>query len=149
MSDETRDEPKSPADGGADGGAEGDGGEPRLTEDPVERDRPSHVETPAGRGRQLVAAALGVVALGGVIMIAVHRAKPPARCPDGLVAMSSRCCGEGQALEDGRCAGTPTRCSEELQIAQEGCVPENARIAVSGGKLELIPYDWEAAQQGV
>lgn len=126
-----------------------DGIEPRLTEDPVEHDRPSHIESPAGRGRQLVATALGVVAVAGVVMIAVHRAKPPARCPDGLVALGARCCGEGQELADGRCTGAPTRCTEGMRSTPEGCVPEDGRVAIEGGKLELTPYDWEAAQQGV
>lgn len=123
--------------------------EQRLTEDPVERDRPSHVESPAGRGRQLVAVALGLVALAGVVMIAVHRAKPPTRCPEGLVALGSRCCGDGQRLEQGRCTGAPSRCSTGMRVTPDGCVPEGSHVPHEGGKLELTPYDWEAAQQGV
>ena len=134
MSDERRDE-------------EDDGA--RLTEDPVERDRPSHTESPAGRGRQVVAGGLGLLALAGVVMIAVHRAKPPARCPDGLVALGARCCGEGQQLSEGRCTGAPARCATGMRVGPEGCVADGGRVPHEGGKLELTPYDWEAAQQGV
>jgi len=121
----------------------------RVTADPVERDRPSHVESTAGRGRQVVAATLGALAVAGVILIAVHRAKPPTRCPDGLVALGARCCGEGQSLDAGRCTGTPTRCDDDMDVTPEGCVAKDAIVAIEGGKLELTPYDWEAAQQGV
>ncbi|WP_437576601.1 formylglycine-generating enzyme family protein [Sorangium sp. So ce887] len=83
----------------------------------------------------------------GITALAHHRAGPPARCAPGMVAIGPRCCGEGQRLEAGRCAGAPGRCGAGLAPTPAGCVAPSATVRISAGTLRLGPSDWEA--QGV
>ena len=71
----------------------------------------------------------------------------PSRCAPGLVALGPRCCGAGQSLEQGRCAGAPSTCAASQRVTPEGCVPVAERVAIGGGHLHIGPGDWEA--QGV
>jgi formylglycine-generating enzyme required for sulfatase activity len=93
------------------------------------------------------------VLLVGVLLAAawLGRLRPdPAveRCGEGLVALGPRCCGEGQRLDaEQRCAGEPARCAAGQRRTPTGCVPEERRVFLAGGRVHLGPSDWEA--QGV
>ncbi|MFO0585919.1 MAG: SUMF1/EgtB/PvdO family nonheme iron enzyme [Polyangiaceae bacterium] len=73
----------------------------------------------------------------------------PSRCAPGLVALGPRCCGEGQHLDAGRCAGAPARCAAAHVVTPDGCAPRDPaeRVAIAAGHLHIGPGDWEA--QGV
>lgn len=95
-----------------------------------------------------VIAVLGACALvGGIVAFAGARAEGPARCAAGMVALGARCCGEGQALEAGRCRGAPRRCAQGLDVTPDGCVAPSRVVRIAGGALRVGPGDWEA--QGV
>ncbi|WP_437966928.1 SUMF1/EgtB/PvdO family nonheme iron enzyme [Sorangium sp. So ce260] len=85
--------------------------------------------------------------IAGITVLARHRAGPPARCAPGMVALGPRCCGEGQRLEAGRCAGAPSRCGAGLAPTPAGCVAPSATVRIPAGTLRLGPSDWEA--QGI
>jgi formylglycine-generating enzyme required for sulfatase activity len=90
---------------------------------------------------------VGVALVAGVIALARSRAEPPARCAAGMVALGPRCCGEGQRLDGGRCAGPPDRCASGMEVTPLGCVAPPRVVAIAGGRLRVGPGDWEA--QGV
>jgi hypothetical protein len=90
--------------------------------------------------RRIVWLLLGVVALAGVVLLAWHHARPPQRCPPGLVQLGARCCGEGQDLVDDRCTGEPRGCAPGMRATPEGCVPARRRVRISSGVLRLAPY---------
>lgn len=91
-------------------------------------------------------ATLGALAAG--LRAARAPVTPTERCGEGLVALGPRCCGEGQRLDDAqRCVGSPSRCGAGLRVSPEGCVPEERRVSLTGGRVRLGPSDWEA--QGV
>ncbi|MCC6553188.1 MAG: SUMF1/EgtB/PvdO family nonheme iron enzyme [Polyangiaceae bacterium] len=103
---------------------------------------------PARRRALALAALCGAAALvGAVAWIARTRAAPPARCAPGMIALGPRCCGEGQRLDRGRCAGPPLRCADGLAVTPEGCVGRRAPVRIEAGTLHVGPGDWEA--QGV
>lgn len=94
------------------------------------------------------------LALGAALVaLAAYRglkdSAAPSRCAEGLVPLGARCCGEGQRLEAGRCAGAPAACAAGMKVTPGGCVPSDpaARIVLPGGHLRIGPGDWEA--QGV
>lgn len=93
-------------------------------------------------------AALGVALAGGLIVAVITAARstsePPARCAAGMIALGSRCCGEGQLFTAGRCAGAPRRCAVGLAATPEGCVAEHRVVRIDGGTLRIGPGDWEA-----
>ncbi len=97
--------------------------------------------------RQAILAGIGVLAAIASIVITVIFALAnrlgPARCPDGLVAQGSRCCGEGQRETAGRCVGRALRCAETQTLTADGCVAPPKRIAYPGGKALLGSPDWE------
>lgn len=100
------------------------------------------------RGAVLTLAGLAAVGLlGAVIVVAGGRAAPPARCADGMIALGSRCCGEGQRVEGDRCAGAPRRCARGMEPTPDGCVAAPRQARIEGGMLHVGPGDWEA--QGV
>jgi formylglycine-generating enzyme required for sulfatase activity len=86
--------------------------------------------------------ALAALALGSGLA-AWREARPPELCPEGMVLLGSRCCGEGQTLESGRCRGTPRRCSEEQEVSPEGCRPRPGKVPLQGGRVERRPTDWD------
>ncbi|AUX48261.1 hypothetical protein SOCE26_097930 [Sorangium cellulosum] len=94
-----------------------------------------------------LAAVAALLILGGVVLLARSRAGPPARCAPGMVPLGPRCCGEGQRLEAGRCAGAPGRCAAPLTPTPAGCAAPSATVPIGAGTLRLGPSDWEA--QGV
>ncbi|XXY54808.1 SUMF1/EgtB/PvdO family nonheme iron enzyme [Sorangium sp. So ce269] len=85
--------------------------------------------------------------IGVVVALARHRGGPPARCAPGMVALGPRCCGDGQRLEAGRCAGAPSRCGAGLTVTPAGCIAPGATVFIAAGTLRLGPSDWEA--QGI
>jgi formylglycine-generating enzyme required for sulfatase activity len=89
--------------------------------------------------------ALGLTA--AVVVLAIHRSAPPARCAPGMEALGPRCCGEGQRLEGGLCAGAPRRCAAGLEATNAGCMASARAVAIAGGTLRIGPGDWEAQGQ--
>lgn len=87
-------------------------------------------------------AALGVLALSAGL-VAWRDARPPELCPDGMIAIGRRCCGEGQRLEAARCTGAPTRCSAAQEATPEGCLPRPGRVLLPKGRVERRPTDWD------
>jgi formylglycine-generating enzyme required for sulfatase activity len=94
-----------------------------------------------------LAAAAALALVGGVIALGLSRAEPPARCAAGMIALGPRCCGEGQRLDGGRCAGAPLRCAAGMDPTPAGCVATPRVVWIEGGLLRVGPGDWEA--QGV
>ena len=102
-------------------------------------------------------AALGLVALalGGlavlVALVWAGRGSAPLRCADGASAAGERCCGAGQRLEGtgegARCVGAPLGCVRGQRVTPEGCVPDERRVRLEGGRARVGPGDFEA--QGV
>jgi formylglycine-generating enzyme required for sulfatase activity len=90
-------------------------------------------------------AALGLTA--AVVVLALRRAAPPARCAPGMVALGPRCCGEGQRLERDACLGAPGRCAAGLDVTEAGCAASPRVVAIAGGTLRVGPGDWEAQGQ--
>jgi Sulfatase-modifying factor enzyme 1 len=117
--------------------------------DSTNEERPSHSEGPAGFGRSAIAVAVAVAALAGVAGLGLHRARPPARCVDGLQEMGARCCGEGQTLSGDRCQGPPQRCAGGMTKTEIGCIATSRPIAIAAGRLRITPHDWEAAEKGI
>ncbi len=96
--------------------------------------------------------AFGVIALGllaGAVVLALHRARPPERCADGLVGHGARCCGAGQSWDGARCHGEPSRCAPGQQVTPAGCQPLRRKVSIAAGTLSVAPTDWEAAQLGI
>jgi formylglycine-generating enzyme len=99
------------------------------------------------RGRALAAAGLSLALVGAVVLVALSRSEPPARCAPGMIALGARCCGEGQHLARGLCAGAPARCATGMDATPAGCVAPPRVVSIAGGLLRVGPGDWEA--QGV
>jgi formylglycine-generating enzyme required for sulfatase activity len=89
----------------------------------------------------------GAAALAGVALLGWHHARPPQRCPPGLVQLEARCCGEGQRLEEGRCRDAPLGCAERMRATPEGCVAMPQKVRIAAGILRLGPTDWEAQER--
>jgi formylglycine-generating enzyme required for sulfatase activity len=92
---------------------------------------------------------IGAAAVAALVVLALHQARPPQRCPVGLASRGSRCCGVGQSAEASACSGTPERCAAGQHPTLRGCVASNARVALPAGRLVVAPIDWEAAQAGL
>lgn len=91
---------------------------------------------------------LGAAALLlGTILFALHQNAGPNRCAEGMIALGSRCCGQGQRLEDSHCKGEPTACAKGLERTPSGCVAKPKAIPIAEGNLILGPSDWEAQGQ--
>lgn len=84
----------------------------------------------------------------GIAWVGVSTAPSPPRCPPGLVALGSRCCGEGQRLRAGACDGTPTRCAEGLERRDEACVAREARVRLPRGTSGWHPPDTQVGSVG-
>ena len=94
------------------------------------------------------ALAAGVAALASIAIIvrfAESERRVPARCPPGLEALDSRCCGVGQGLSvNGQCAGNAASCAIEMARDESGaCVLPDARVHFSGGTIRFGSADWE------
>lgn len=90
----------------------------------------------------------GAAAIFFVVRLARRQRRQPERCPPGLVAMGPRCCGVGQHMDHGRCAGKPLQCASDMTRStladHPGCVVIDRRIRYKGGTLHLGASDWEA-----
>lgn len=97
--------------------------------------------------RALVLTLGGLGLLLGVIVLGQKNNAPPSRCADGMVALGTRCCGEGQTLQNTACIGKPKRCAKGLVVTDEGCLAAPRVINIAEGKLRIGPSDWEAEGQ--
>ena len=91
--------------------------------------------------------ALATAAIVGVVIAARTERSDPDRCPHGSVALGARCCGVGQHLKAGHCEGRPTACPVGARIGTDGCLPNERKVRISGGRVEIGPSDWEARAQ--
>lgn len=83
----------------------------------------------------------GALAAAAVLFLFVQiRAEGPPRCPPGLVAVGTRCCGEGSRLEGTVCVGA-TRCSEGLALVDGHCVARPEVVTIPGGTSAWKPPD--------
>jgi len=90
---------------------------------------------------------LTLLALGAVVLIALHYRETPAHCGQGLQSLGPACCPKGQVLEQGRCSGAIESCPASMRrvdAPRPGCLLENRIVPFQPGKLELGPMDWEA-----
>ncbi len=99
--------------------------------------------------RRDVSLMLGIAAAIGSIVLTVAAALAdrtgPARCPPGLAAGGSRCCGEGQRAVGGHCVGRPQHCAATQLRTATGCVMPPGRVSIPGGRPPLDPADWSGS----
>lgn len=105
-------------------------------------------QTPT-RLRWIAGGVLSLVLLVAVAAWGLRERGETARCGEGFGVLGTRCCGAGQALAAGRCAGTPTACGPLHEPTELGCVLKNpaAKVTIPGADFHVGPGDWEA--QGV
>jgi formylglycine-generating enzyme required for sulfatase activity len=89
-----------------------------------------------------------VAAIAIVIWFGLREREPPLTCADGFVRSGARCCGLGQTLVEGRCAGVVTGCGNGFERhgagVASGCVVEARRVSLGGGRLPPGAADWQA-----
>lgn len=92
-----------------------------------------------------VVAASAVALLVGLV-VALDERGEPRRCGPDLVSFGPTCCAVGQGFADGRCRGAPRACPSHMHIAEDGqgCVVNDGRVLIRGGRLQIGPSDWEA-----
>jgi formylglycine-generating enzyme required for sulfatase activity len=90
-----------------------------------------------------VVAALASVAIS--VRFAQSERRVPARCPPGLVALDTRCCGLGQGLTStGQCTGVASACANEMFRDEAGaCELPEARLEIAGGTSHFGAADWD------
>lgn len=97
--------------------------------------------------RQIVAAVvsalLAVASIVLTVVVALGDRHGPARCPQGLSAQGSRCCGAGQRVSAGRCVGKALSCAATQVLTADGCVAPLKRVRYGGGKAFLSSPDWQ------
>jgi formylglycine-generating enzyme required for sulfatase activity len=93
-----------------------------------------------GAGAVASAAAIAIV-----VWFGLHEREPPLTGPDGLERRGARCCGEGQILLEGRCSGRATRCAAGFAKTSGGCVIEDQRVTLEGGRLPRGAADWQVS----
>jgi formylglycine-generating enzyme required for sulfatase activity len=100
------------------------------------------------RIRYAAGAIASIAAIAIVIWFGLREREPPLTCADGFVRSGARCCGLGQALVEGRCAGVTTGCGSGFQRVGSGaasaCVVDAQRVNLRGGKLPTGAADWQA-----
>jgi formylglycine-generating enzyme required for sulfatase activity len=94
----------------------------------------------------------GVAALASIAIIvrfAQTERRDPARCPPGLEAQGSRCCGTGQGVSAiGQCIGIAASCAADMQRDESGaCVGSEERVLLPGGTVRFGAADWEGPTQ--
>jgi formylglycine-generating enzyme required for sulfatase activity len=98
--------------------------------------------------RYAAGAIASVAAIAIVIWFGLREREPPLTCADGFVRSGARCCGLGQALVERRCAGVVTGCGSGFARldagAASGCVVDNQRLQLGGGRLPPGAADWQA-----
>jgi formylglycine-generating enzyme required for sulfatase activity len=100
------------------------------------------------------AVAAAVAALASVaisVRFAQSERREPARCPPGLIAQDSRCCGIGQGLTNaGQCSGVASACASDMLRDDSGaCVLPDARVAIVGGTSHFGTPDWEGPENAL
>lgn len=91
----------------------------------------------------LAIAGLGLLALA-VVRFAFEQRRASERCPAGMATAGPRCCGRGQVLRDGTCAGPAGSCSDAQAPNAEGqCVARFGVVSLEGGELFIGAADWE------
>lgn len=94
-----------------------------------------------------VGALLGVCGVALVVLLGTtHRDVP--RCPEGMIPLGARCCGDGQHLDNGLCRGTPRRCAVGLEQRADACVAPRRRVTIGAGESSWRPPDTTVAPQG-
>lgn len=93
---------------------------------------------------------LGATSLVVLLLVIILSAAPvvPPRCPEGMTATGSRCCGEGQRAVAGACLGAPTCCGPGLERTAQGCVAKPRRVRVEAGTSSWKPPDERVGTQG-
>ena len=98
--------------------------------------------------RYAAGAIASVAAIAIVIWFGLREREPPLTCADGFVRSGARCCGLGQTLVEGRCAGAVTGCGSGFERlgtgVTSGCVVDERRVSLRGGKLPPGAADWQA-----
>ena len=99
----------------------------------------------------LRASAGGIASLATIaiaVWFGLRERQPPHTCADGFVRSGARCCGQGQALLEGRCVGSASACATGFQRFESGsstaCVVLERRVSLRGGKLPPGAADWQA-----
>jgi len=98
--------------------------------------------------RYAAGAIASVAAVAIVVWFGLREREPPLTCADGFVRSGARCCGLGQTLVNGRCAGIASGCAAGFQRVgpdlASACVVIDQRVALSGGVLPRGTADWQA-----
>jgi formylglycine-generating enzyme required for sulfatase activity len=95
----------------------------------------------------LALSGLGLCAWG-VMRIAFSQRQTD-RCPAGMHSVGPRCCGQGQALENGACSGRATSCSSAQDADERGqCVARFGVVSFEGGELFIGATDWDGESGG-
>lgn len=96
----------------------------------------------------LALAGLGLCAWA-TTRIALQERQASDRCPPGMVARGTRCCGADQVLEDNVCSGRASRCSSAQELNDDGqCVARFGVVSFAGGELFIGAADWDGASGG-
>lgn len=71
-----------------------------------------------------------------------------------MTLFPARCCGVGQTLVGGRCEGRASSCAVDQHFVESeaelaGCVYDESRVALRGGKLPAGSVDWQVAAGNV
>jgi hypothetical protein len=99
---------------------------------------------------RVASAFAAAAAIAIVVQLALLERAPPVRCPAGLVLFPARCCGAGQTLVAGHCDGRATSCGANQRFIETegepvGCVFDNDRVELRGGRLPAGAVDWQVA----
>lgn len=98
--------------------------------------------------RAALALGLGLCA-ATVARLALDERRAPERCPTGMQALATRCCGAGQTLEAGACAGKALSCSSAQELDESGhCLARSGVVSFAGGQLNIGAADWDGASGG-
>lgn len=99
--------------------------------------------------RSLAGAIASVAAVAITVWFGLGEREPPRTCPAGFVRTGARCCGLGQSLIGGRCAGAVRGCGEGFDRAgagvTSGCVLRHERVSLAGGRLPRGVADWQTS----
>lgn len=88
-------------------------------------------------------ATLAACALG-IAFLALEQRTPPERCPAGMALTGQRCCGVGQHLIAGACAGNASSCSSTQMLASDGqCIARHGLARLRAGELYIGAADWD------
>jgi len=85
-------------------------------------------------------AGAALIAAGVLFLFVQVRAEGPPRCPSGMVALGTRCCGEGAHLDGDRCVDAK-RCSEGLALVDGHCVAPRRKVTIPAGTSAWKPPD--------